>query len=113
MTARIAFDAITLARIPKIINENSPEALEPHRKPVKFFQYISSASNQPVVHVDITAQIDLATEVFAFYQRFYGWDYTPEQYRASRSTFGREAGVAYAEKLQLRASCLPALAFLP
>jgi LmbE family N-acetylglucosaminyl deacetylase len=113
MTARIAFDAITLARIPKIINEGVPEVLEPHRTPIRFFQYMSSASGQPLIHVEITAQIDLATKVFTFYQRFYGWDYTSEQYRASRATFGREAGVAYAEKLQLRAPYLPARAFLP
>ena len=34
MTAKIAFDAVTLARIPKIINEGAEKTLEAHRKPV-------------------------------------------------------------------------------
>lgn len=112
MTAKIAFDAVTLARIPKIINEEIDERLTPHRKPVRFYQYHSSAFIRPLVHVDITEQIDLVTEAFAFYRDFYGWEWTEEQFRAGRATNGREVGVKFAEKFQLRQAFGPATDYL-
>ena len=114
MTAKIAFDAITLARIPKIVNEGAEveAALEPHRKGVKFYQYVSAAASYPTVHVDIGEEVALARELFAFYRDFYGWAYTPEEFLASRAANGREAGVEYAEKFQLRSAYAPARAFL-
>lgn len=114
-TAKIAFDALTLARIPKILNEGLPpgaEPLEPHRQRVRFLQYVSSASPRPVVHVDIGEQIELATEIFTFYQRFYGWEYTPENFLEARALAGRESGVRYAEKFQRRATYAPAVDYL-
>ena len=112
MTAKIAFDAVTLARIPKILSEQSPETLEPHRQSVRFFQYPSAAFNRPAVHVDISEHIDTVVEIFAFYQGFYGWQYTQDQFRASRAALGRESGVDYAEKLQRRSAVTPALDYL-
>lgn len=112
MTAKISFDALTLARIPKIINEDSSEVLEAHRKNVRFFQYISSAYTRPIMHIDITEQIDLASEIFAFYQSFYAWDYSPERYREVRALTGREVGVKYAEKFHYRNSYAPAFDYL-
>jgi len=112
MCAKIAFDAVTLARIPKILNEDSAETTEPHRAPVRFYQYTSTALNRPVVHVDISEQIDVVEEVFAFYQSFYGWDFAPEKFRASRGLLGRESGVDFAEKLQHRRTFAPAVAYL-
>ncbi len=112
MSAKIAYNAITLARIPKILNENSDIAYEAHRQTLRLYQYTSSASNAPITHVDISEQIDTATELFAFYQSFYGWQYSPEQFRASRELTGREAGVKYAEKFQLKQTYLPAAAYL-
>lgn len=111
-TSRIAVDAVTFARIPKIINERSAEQLTPHRKPVRVYQYADPSCNRPVVHVDITGEIDLAVELFAFYQGFYGWEYSPEQFRANRATFGRECGVKFAEKLQVRGAFAPAVQYL-
>lgn len=112
MSAKIAFDAVTLARIPKIINEDASSILEAHRKPITFFQYPSSASVRPLVHIDISEQIDVATEIFSFYQSFYKWQYTPEEFRASRQTYGRESGVKFAEKLQRRTTFAPAVPYL-
>jgi len=112
MTAKIAFDAITLARIPKILNEDSPETFTPHRKPVKLFQYLSAAVNRPAVHVDISGQIDTALDLFKFYQEFYDWKYTPEQFRQGKALLGRESGVDFAEKLQRRQTFAPALDYL-
>jgi N-acetylglucosamine malate deacetylase 1 len=112
MTAKITFDAITLARIPKILNESSEQVYEPHRKDIKFYQYVSPASNRPIVHVNMSDQIDAATELFAFYQEFYKWTYTPEQFRQGRAKGGREVGVKFAEKFQLRATYYPVLEYL-
>ncbi len=112
MAAKIAFDAVTLARIPKILSEQSPETLAPHRNAVRFFQYPSSAFDRPVVHVDIGEHIDTVVEIFTFYQAFYGWQYTPEQFRQSRAALGRESGVEYAEKLQRRSAVTPAVDYL-
>jgi N-acetylglucosamine malate deacetylase 1 len=112
MTAKIAFDAITLARIPKILNENAPQPYEAHRKDIKFYQYVTSSSNRPVVHVAIEEQIEAVTEMFTFYQEFYKWQFTPEQFKGGRAQNGREVGVKYAEKFQIRATYHPALEYI-
>lgn len=112
MTAKTAFDALTLARIPKILNEGAAQPYEAHRKDIKFYQYVTSSSNRPVVHVSIEEQIEAVTEMFSFYQEFYKWQYTPEQFKADRARNGREVGVKYAEKFQIRATFHPALEYL-
>ncbi len=112
MTAKIAYDAVTLARIPKIVNEASDETYEAHRGTIRFYQYVSSAVARPVIHVDVSDQIELMAELFGFYQRFYGWQYTPLEFRQARAHKGREAGATYAETFQLKASYLPAVPYL-
>lgn len=115
MTAKIAFDAITLARIPKIVDEGRTSdvpPIEPHRQRVRFLQYPSSASPRPVAHVDISEQIEQVKEIFCFYQKFYGWNYTPEQFVEGRALAGRESGVSYAEKFQRRTTYAPAVDYL-
>ena len=112
MTAKIAFDAVTLARIPKIINEGVEETFEAHRKPVRFYQYGSSGSPRPYVHVDVGDEIELCTELFGFYADFYKWQYTPEGFREARAVFGRESGVKFAERFQVRQAFAPARDYL-
>lgn len=104
MCAKIAFDALTLARIPKIVNEgiDPGKLIEPHRERIRFYQYPSPGSSYPTVHVDISEHIDSAEKIFRYYQEFYGWSYTPEQFRQIRMLRGREVGVGYAEVFQLR-----------
>ena len=65
-----------------------------------------------MVHVDITDQIDLATETVAYYADFYKWDFTPERFREARAQTGREAGVKFAEKFHYRSAYAPALDYL-
>jgi N-acetylglucosamine malate deacetylase 1 len=101
MTAKIAFDAVTLARIPKILNEKAHQPYEAHRKDIRFYQYVTSSSSRPVVHVPIEGQIEAVTEMFCFYQEFYKWEFSAEQFRQSRAHNGREVGVKYAEKFQI------------
>jgi N-acetylglucosamine malate deacetylase 1 len=112
MTAKIAFDAITLARIPKILNENADQPFVAHRESIKFYQYVSPASPNPIVHVNVSDQIDLATDLFKFYQEFYKWTYTPEQFRQGRARGGGEVGFKFAEKFQLRAAFHPGVDYL-
>ena len=112
MTAKIAFDAITLARIPKIINEELEERLEPHRKPVQFYQYPSAGSAYPTVHVDVSDYLEVSERVFAYYRDFYGWEAQPEWFTRNLSARGAESGVRYAEAFQLRRRFVPAQNFL-
>ncbi len=111
MTAKIAFDAITLARIPKILGED--DELAPHRKPVKLYQYAHSAASWPTVSVDIGEQLEAIKELFGFYRDFYGWEWSAEQFAAHHAIAGREAGVEYAETFQLRKHFAPAWDYLP
>lgn len=116
-TAKIAFDAVTLARIPKIINEDAApgdaaQRLEPHRKPLRFYQYPSRSIIRPYVHVDISEHIGLVGELFSFYRDFYDWPISTETFLQSRALNGRESGAEYAEKFQLRQDFLPARAYL-
>lgn len=133
MTAKIAFDAITLARIPKIINEAGGVAMPPApdlsgdaapesgedvrrldawREPVRFYQYFAPASPYPEVFVNTADTLDVGAEVMGFYQAFYKWQWTAEQYRAARVDLGRLAGVGAAERFNLRVTHLPARDYL-
>lgn len=112
MSAKIAFDAITLARIPKIINEELETRLTPHRKPVRFYQYPSAGSAYPTVHVDVSAHLEAIERVFAFYRDFYRWEFQPEGFRRGLAARGVESGVAFAEAFQLRRRFVPARDFL-
>lgn len=128
MTARIAFDAITLARIPKIVNEADAEQMAPPpnlndeqassrrfeawREPIRFYQYYAPASPYPDVFIDTTATIDTAEEVMRFYQDFYRWEWKPENYRAMRAEIGRLGGVKFAERFNLKVSHLKAREYL-
>ncbi len=112
MSAKIAFDAITLARIPKIINEEMGERREPHRKGIRFYQYPSAGSSYPLVHVDVSEQLEVSERIFALYRDFYKWDANPDWFRASRAMRGLEAGVKHAEAFQLRQRFVPARDYL-
>ncbi|ANE44476.1 PIG-L deacetylase family protein [Deinococcus puniceus] len=134
MTAKIAFDAITLARIPKIVTgaggASSPPAphlgggggsiesgedvsrLQAWRDPIRFYQYYAPASPYPEVLTDISDSIEVAAEVMAFYHAFYKWTWTADQFREGRAQLGRMAGVKYAERFNLRASHLRARPYL-
>ena len=112
MTAKIAYDALTLARIPKILNEGRSAPLEPHRRPVRFYQYLSFAPRYPTVHVDTSEHIDALLDIFSFYRDVYGWTLTAEQLERNRAQRGREVGVAYAEVFELRSRFAPPAAYL-
>jgi len=112
MTAKIAFDAITLARIPKILSETG-ESLGAHRSPVRLYQYPTHGSGRPQVSVDISDQRELVSELFGFYAAFYGWPGSADDFIAARRAFGRESGVELAERFELKRRVAPALPYLP
>ncbi len=112
MTAKIAFDAITLARIPKILADTG-ETLEAHRTPIRLYQYPTLGSGRPQVHVDISDEVELVKRLFHFYADFYRWPYKADDFLAARRAAGREAGVDLAERFELRRPAAPARAYLP
>ena len=112
MTAKVAYDAVTLARIPKIVNEGQSEPLEAWRKPVRFYQYYADASPYPEVFVDISESIETAAAVMSFYQQFYGWEFTPDAYREARKRAGTLCGAKFAERFNVRAAHGRAVAYL-
>lgn len=134
MTAKIAFDAVTLARIPKIVGEQGggqamPPApdlsgddavesgedvrrIEAWREPIRLYQYYAPASPYPEVFVDIEDTLETAAAIAAYYRDFYKWQWTDELFREGRAGAGRLAGVRYAERFNLRASHLRARDYL-
>ena len=111
-TAKVAFDAITLARIPKVVRENGFDYLESHRKNVTFYQYAPNESPRPLVHVNVTDTLEVAVKIRDFYAEFYGWEWSTEQFRSSRATLGQSVGVKYAERFTIQRSQHPPLDYL-
>jgi N-acetylglucosamine malate deacetylase 1 len=112
MSARVAYDAMTLVRIPKILNEGQPEKLEAWREGIRQYLYYAPACPYPEVLVDTEDTVDLAAEVMTFYHDFYKWAWTPEKYRESRAQIGQLGGVKFAERFNVRAGHLKARAYL-
>jgi LmbE family N-acetylglucosaminyl deacetylase len=111
-TAKVAFDAITLARIPKVVREGGFDHLEAHRKNVTFYQYAPNESPRPLVHVNVTDTLEVAVKIRDFYAEFYGWEWSTEQFRASRAMLGQSVGVKYAERFTVQRSQHPPLEYL-
>jgi N-acetylglucosamine malate deacetylase 1 len=111
-TAKAAFDAITLARIPKVVQAGGFDHLQAHRKPVSYYQYFVQESTRPVVHVDVSDTVDIAADALEFYSKFYGWQYDRDVYLATRAAVGRSIGTKYAERFTLRRAFHPPLDYL-
>ncbi|AZI42913.1 PIG-L family deacetylase [Deinococcus psychrotolerans] len=131
MSAKIAYDAITLARIPKIINEADPvlpppdlsdtpnlesgeevQKREPWRESIRFYQYYAPASPYPEVLINVEDTLEVAAEVMGFYQDFYKWAWSSEQFREGRERTGQLGGVKAAERFNVRMAHLRARDFL-
>jgi N-acetylglucosamine malate deacetylase 1 len=114
--AKIAFDAITLARIPKVVQEGGPEGrfgqLEAHRGGVSFYQYACPESTRTIVHTDISDHAHVGAESLEFFAQFYGWKTNREDWLQGRANAGRLVGVKYAEKFTVEKRFHPPLEFL-
>ncbi|HEX2864640.1 MAG TPA: PIG-L deacetylase family protein [Deinococcales bacterium] len=113
MTAKAAYDAITLARIPKVVEEAAPgQGLSAHRKPVSFYQYVAPESNRPIVHVDVTGFEEQAAWAAQYYSDFYKWEFGRDGFLNARGQAGRAVGVKFAERFTLRRAHHPPLEHL-
>ncbi|GAB5601749.1 PIG-L family deacetylase [Thermus sp. FJN-A] len=92
-THQAVLSALKLCRIPKLVGEA-------HRRPVRLYHYPRRDLARPWVYVDTTGTQEVAEAVFSFYQAFYRWPFTLEEFRARRRLLGREAGVRFAEAFQ-------------
>lgn len=90
-TGRIARDAITLARIAKVVD---PE--DPHRAPCPFFTYRGLHSRLPKVTVDVEEQAERIFELAAFYREAIGFG-DREWLDARLRAAGESEGLRYAE----------------
>ena len=103
MSAKIAYDAMTLTRIPKILNENQTEKIDAWREGIRQYLYYAPASPYPEVFVNTEDTVDVAQEVMTFYHDFYKWAWTPENYGDSRAQIGQLGSVKFAERFNVRA----------
>lgn len=89
---RIVRDAITLARIKKIV---APAC--PHRSEVPVFTYRGLHSRLPAVVVDVEPYVDSVLELGRFYKERVGFGH-PEWLEARLAEAGRRWGLRYAEE---------------
>lgn len=91
-TGKIFRDAITLARIARVV-----APLPPHRLPTPVFTLRDSLSTLPAAAVDVTPVLDQVRQVGAFYRGHLGWP--REEWLEQRlADAGRRWGVAAAEE---------------
>lgn len=90
-TGRIGRDAITLARIAKVV-----DPLEPHRDPCPVFTYRGLHSPLPAVGIDVAGHVDTIFQLASFYRERIGFG--ERQWLESRLRRGGEPwGVEYGE----------------
>lgn len=93
-TGKILRDAITLARIARVV-----APLPPHRAAVAVFALRDVYSRLPVAAVDVTPHLAAVRGVAAYYRERVGWP--PEAWLEARlAEAGRRWGVAAAEELE-------------
>lgn len=90
-SGRIARDAITLARIAKVVHP-----LEPHRAPCPVFTFRGLHSSLPALTVDVEPYVDRIFELAAFYREAIGFG-DREWLEARLRRAGEGAGLRYAE----------------
>lgn len=89
---QIVRDAITLARIRKVV-----EPAPPHRVEVPLFTYRGLHSSLPAVVVDVEPYVDSVLELGRFYEERVGFGH-PDWLRSRLSEVGRRWGLRYAEE---------------
>ncbi|HEY0671389.1 MAG TPA: PIG-L family deacetylase [Longimicrobiales bacterium] len=90
-TGEIVRSAITLSRIARVV-----APFEPHRNPAPVFTLRDRNSMLPAVAIDVSAHLNRALKLGAFYREHVGWP--PEEWHRNRlKTAGEEWGVQAAE----------------
>ncbi|GGK38812.1 GlcNAc-PI de-N-acetylase [Deinococcus malanensis] len=120
-TAKIAYDAIVLARLPKALMEHQAdpaEEPEAHRTPVNFYQYAQYGTPDPtlpVVHVDVADTIEVAGQVYGYYARhMHGQEneFPMERFRIGRSANSHHTGSMFTEKYTVKRMFHPTIPYL-
>ena len=109
-TANILYDALTYARIPRIM-----EPLNPYRPPLQIpiFMYHEDLSPLQSVYVDVTKNFEKVRKVAKLYGDFYNWQQVDDWIDIGRRSNGFKCGVRYAEKFNVLARYFPANEYLP
>lgn len=89
-TGKIVRDAVTLARIGRIVTPH-----QPHRGFVPVFTIRDEHSTLPAAVVDVAPHLDVIQELATFYRERMGWP--PETWRERLRTAGRPYGLEAAE----------------
>ncbi len=87
-TGKIVRDAITLARLGRVVGPN------PHREPVPVFTLRGQHSTLPEAVVDVSAQVVRIEELAAFYRERVGWppaEWLRDRLRTAGGPHGAEA----------------------
>jgi len=96
-TSKIILDGIRFARLPRLV-----EPLPPHRHAVPVFQYVDSRSQEPIIYVDVSEQIDKILKAVAIYAEAFDWTDVEERVKLRKGSVGMECGVRYAEQFTVR-----------
>ncbi|MFC4426156.1 PIG-L deacetylase family protein [Deinococcus navajonensis] len=119
-TARIAYDAVVLARLPKALMENQDLDDEPeaHRDPVNFYQYAQYGTPDPtlpLVHVDVGDTIEVAAQVYGYYARhMHGQqgEFPLERFKVGRAANAHHTGTPFTEKYTVKRMYHPTIPYL-
>jgi LmbE family N-acetylglucosaminyl deacetylase len=96
-TAKIIMDGVRFARLPRLVEPHTP-----HRIDLPIFQYVDQQHHNPIVYVDVSAQIDKILKAVAIYSEAFDWNDVEERVRIRRGAIGMECGVRYAERFAVR-----------
>ncbi|MBI3326656.1 MAG: PIG-L family deacetylase [Nitrospinae bacterium] len=96
-TSKIIMDGIRFARLPRLV-----EPLTPHRLGVPVFQYVDSHSQDPIVYVDVSEQMDKILKAVSIYSEAFDWTDVEERVKMRKGSVGMECGVRYAEQFTVR-----------
>jgi LmbE family N-acetylglucosaminyl deacetylase len=106
-TAKIVMDAVRFARLPRLVE---PQA--PHRLDVPIFQYVDERNHDPLVYVDVSAQMDKILKAVAVYAAAFDWTNVEDRVRVRRASIGMQCGVRYAEQFSVRRRLTPSQPYL-
>ncbi len=95
-TARLVLDAVTYARIPKIM-----KPYEAYRKPYPVFHYYNEDSHLPYVEIDITDTVEILKKATKFYAEIYGWKNWDLWIERRKLRIRFSTGLWYAEKFNI------------
>jgi N-acetylglucosamine malate deacetylase 1 len=106
-TSKIIMDAVRFARLPRLVEPHTP-----HRLDLPIYQFVDNRSRDPIVYVDVSAQIDKILKAVAVYSEAFDWTNVDERVRVRRASIGMKCGVRYAEQFTVRRRLAPPQSYL-